>query len=675
MRIREWRACRPFAGMINDIRLRAPWYASDWVGREDVWGDFPTIYRVLTGTVRIFFVNLLPALSYGLDMYYRTDRNWGTNEVLLASALPACFFAIFSCQPLTIVGVTGLISLFGYTTYDIVTLRYGVNYLGFMGWVGIWGAVFHWAIAIFNWCDYMRYVTDFSSTAFGMYVGVIYILKGVELIVEEFPPVEGVTLANGYLSTIIALLYFALVWGTERIGKGQYLHWYIRSLCSDFALIIWVIFFAGFAHIPGNLKDVAILKYPISQAYQPTTDRPWFVPFWEIPVKWWFIAIPFGALVTALFYYDHNVSSLMAQARHYPLRKHAGFHWDFFLLGCTTLVAGFVGIPYPNGLVPQAPLHTDSCCIMRWPKSSDYDSIERDDNGSDDAEAQTMREEDRPRQPTIVRVVEQRWTHLLMGLLLFGMMTRPLLVVLATIPRAVFAGVFIAVGWSSIESNPIFLRTMDLLRSPIRTPTKRRRATVCFLGLQWLTIGAEIAISQTLGAIGFPVIILLLLPLRWTLMLRWFSPEDLHRLDNPTADADVVLESFGGRPEVMERTLPAHVRKEHQAAAARKRASVRGAREGEEKTGDDTHGGRRNEDGSESSSTTTAAQVGQAHARHQLQGTAPVAATATSAATRQDVQTAAMTGAGTAGGDRSAEGREQEAPTNTLGHNAWAIRN
>ncbi len=82
-----------------------------------------------------------------------------------------------------------------------------------------------------------------------------------------------------------------------------------------------------------------------------------------------------------LFYYDHvsihihvsafvwielltmrqNVSSLTAQARQFPLKKPGGFHWDFFLLGCTTFVAGILGLQLPNGLVPQVrycSLHT-----------------------------------------------------------------------------------------------------------------------------------------------------------------------------------------------------------------------------------------------------------------------------------------------------------------------------
>lgn len=50
---------------------------------------------------------------------------------------------------------------------------------------------------------------------------------------------------------------------------------------------------------------------------------------------------------------NQNVSSITAQARQYPLKKPGGFHWDFFLLGCTTFVSGILGLPMPNGLVPQ----------------------------------------------------------------------------------------------------------------------------------------------------------------------------------------------------------------------------------------------------------------------------------------------------------------------------------
>lgn len=107
-------------------------------------------------------------------MYRRTGEFFGINEALLASALAAMVFSILSCQPLTIVGVTGLIALFNYTIYDIIEMHDPSIYPEFTAWVGIWAAVFHWIVSIGNYCDYMAYVTDFSSESFGMYVGIIY---------------------------------------------------------------------------------------------------------------------------------------------------------------------------------------------------------------------------------------------------------------------------------------------------------------------------------------------------------------------------------------------------------------------------------------------------------------------------------------------------------------------
>jgi hypothetical protein len=100
---------------------------------------------------------------------------YGINEALFSSALAALVFSILGAQPLTIVGITGLISLFNYTIYDIVKLHDVSLYPAFMVWVGIWSAITHWIAAVSNWCDYMRYVTDYSSNTFALYVGTIYI--------------------------------------------------------------------------------------------------------------------------------------------------------------------------------------------------------------------------------------------------------------------------------------------------------------------------------------------------------------------------------------------------------------------------------------------------------------------------------------------------------------------
>ena len=116
-----------------------------------------------------------------MDMYRRTGEFFGVNEALFSSALAAMVFSILGAQPLTIVGITGLISLFNYTIYDIIVRYDSSIYPQFICWTAIWAAIFHWLVAVWNMCDYMRYVTDFSSESFGMYVGIIYLSESASL--------------------------------------------------------------------------------------------------------------------------------------------------------------------------------------------------------------------------------------------------------------------------------------------------------------------------------------------------------------------------------------------------------------------------------------------------------------------------------------------------------------
>ncbi|KAJ1327436.1 boron transporter [Microdochium nivale] len=543
---RRWRVLQPCRGMYYDVKRRLPYYASD------ITDAFT--YRTIASTIRMYFVNLLPAIAYTLDMYRRTGEFYGVNEALFSSAFAAVVFSVLGAQPLTIVGVTGLISLFNFTIYDILASQNAaVVYPQFMAWTGIWAAVFHWLVAVFNACDYMRYVTDFSSEAFGMYVGIIYIIKGVEELVNEFAE-EGT--AAGYLACLIAILYFGTVYGLERLGSGTTWNPTARGFLADYAYVFATLFWVGFSHFPGPLRETHVTRIPVTTPFTPTQSRSWLIDFWNLDVKWVFVALPFGFLVMLLFYYDHNVSSITAQARQYPLKKPGGFHWDFFLLGCTTFVAGILGLPLPNGLVPQAPVHTDSLTIYETdlcviPTSEPTDSS---GGGSGGIGAGEIR---RP----VVRakaVVEQRVTHFLMALLLIGTMTGPLLAVLHTMPAAVFAGVFFVVGWGSIESNGILKKFLFLhaehrfVQRDEPLLTVPRRKVTLFIAIQMAGVLACVAVSHTLAAIAFPLLILLLMPLRILLVPRWFTLRELQVMDDFTADNEVVLESLGGKPKLPE---------------------------------------------------------------------------------------------------------------------------
>lgn len=167
--------------------------------------------------------------------------------------------------------------------------------------------------------------------------------------------------------------------------------------------------------------------------------------------------------------------SLMAQGAEFPLRKPPGFHYDFFLLGITTFLAGLLGVPAPNGLIPQAPIHTTSLLVMGSTPKRDLEDAScqvhprssmvndpKHESGTQQACTRLkpssvqppsyqagfkqdpseicVRRPDDTTQEVPVAVVEQRVSNLVQGALCLVLLTGPFLHVLNLIPRGVLAG-------------------------------------------------------------------------------------------------------------------------------------------------------------------------------------------------------------------------------------------
>ncbi|KAJ5155846.1 hypothetical protein N7492_008649 [Penicillium capsulatum] len=331
---------------------------------------------------------------------------------------------------------------------------------------------------------------------------------------------------------MVALLVLMAAWICGELGNSNLFQRFVRKFLEDYGTPLTIIFFTGFIHI-GHMRDVDVATLPTSKAFFPTLDRPWLVHFWNIDVGDIFLAIPFALLLTILFYFDHNVSSLIAQGTEFPLRKPAGFHWDLWLLGLTTFVGGLLGIPFPNGLIPQAPFHTAALCVTRQ---------EADEGDTNKGKAIRITD----------HVVEQRVSNFAQGLLTLGTMSGPLLIVLHLIPQGVMAGLFFIMGVQALQGNGITQKLIFLAQdkqfTPGSNPLKRldrRLAIWVFVLVELIGFGATFAITQTIAAIGFPVIILLLIPVRSFVMPLWFSREELNALDGPTA-SPFTMESVGG---------------------------------------------------------------------------------------------------------------------------------
>ncbi|RKF63423.1 putative transporter [Erysiphe neolycopersici] len=509
---------RFFHGMIGDVKRRLPFYWSDWL---DAWD-----YRVVPATLYIYFANILPALAFSLDMFTKTDMIFGVNEVLVASILGSVIFSLFAAQPLVIVGVTGPITVFNYMVYDIMSPT-GTNYLSFMALIGLWSMFMHWALAITNSCNLLKYVTKFSCDIFGFYVAFIYLQKGIQVLTQQ--------VGDGpfYLSIVTALLVLTVGYICGVIGTSSIFQHHTRRFIEDYGTPLTLIFFTGFVQI-GKMQEISLKTLPVSKSFFPTIDRSWLVPFWKVSAWDVLIAIPFAILLTILFYFDHNVSSLIAQDTDYPLRKPAGFHWDIFLLGITTGISGILGIPFPNGLIPQAPFHTRALCVTQ--KRSDF--------ALDDSKK--IKEEN-----NFSHVVEQRVSNLAQGLLTLATMTQPLLAVLHLIPQGVLAGLFFVMGVKALEENSITQKILFLMRDRTLTTSSEPLLNVQrpkiwqFVSIQFFGFAATFAITQTIAAVGFPVIIFLLIPVRIWLIPKLFTDQELRFLDRPTASSFTMV-SVGG---------------------------------------------------------------------------------------------------------------------------------
>ena len=102
--------CRPFGGLINDIKRKAPWY----------WSDFTDALALqsLASIFFLYFACLAPIITFGGLLGEATGQNIATMESLVTGAICGILYGFFSGQPLTILGSTGPMLVFETILFD-----------------------------------------------------------------------------------------------------------------------------------------------------------------------------------------------------------------------------------------------------------------------------------------------------------------------------------------------------------------------------------------------------------------------------------------------------------------------------------------------------------------------------------------------------------------------------
>ncbi|KAL6968681.1 putative boron transporter 2 [Sarracenia purpurea var. burkii] len=313
----------------------------------------------------------------------------------------------------------------------------------------------------------------------------------------------------------------------------------------------------------------------------------------NVPIVYIFGAFIPATMIAVLYYFDHSVASQLAQQNDFNLRKPASFHYDLLLLGFLTLMCGLIGIPPSNGVIPQSPMHTKSLATLKHQllrnrlvatarhsmrKNSSlgqlygnmqeaYQQMQTPliyqnpaDRGLKELKESTiqlasrMGNIDAPVDETVfdvekeiddllpVEVKEQRLSNLLQSTMVGGCVAA--MPLLKMIPTSVLWGYFAFMAIESLPGNQFWERILLLFTAPSRrykvleeyhatfvetvpfktialfTVFQTTYLLICF-GITWVPIAGVL----------FPLMIMLLIPVRQYLLPKFFKGAHLQDLD------------------------------------------------------------------------------------------------------------------------------------------------
>ncbi|KAE8676166.1 putative boron transporter 2 [Hibiscus syriacus] len=300
-----------------------------------------------------------------------------------------------------------------------------------------------------------------------------------------------------------------------------------------------------------------------------------------------------ATMIAVLYYFDHSVASQLAQQKEFNLKKPPSYHYDLLLLGFLVILCGLIGIPPSNGVIPQSPMHTKSLATLKHQllhnklvstarksisKNSSlsrlYRSIQEAYN-----EMQTplvyqhqstlglkeLKESsiqlasstsyiDAPVNETLfdvekeiddllpVEVKEQRFSNSLQSLMVGGCVAA--MPLLKKIPPSVLWGYFAFMAIESLPGNQFWERILLLFTAPSRRYKVLEECHATFVETVPFKTIATFTLFQTvyllvcfgvtwipIAGVLFPLLIMLLVPVRQYLLPKFFKGDHLQDLD------------------------------------------------------------------------------------------------------------------------------------------------
>ncbi|XP_074641945.1 anion exchange protein 3-like isoform X2 [Tubulanus polymorphus] len=566
------RTGRIFGGLINEVKRRYPVYLSDIKDGINV--------QCFAAFIFIYFAALSPAITFGGLLGEKTDNWMGVCEMLICTSICGIIFSLLSGQPLLIIGATGPVLVFEEALFSFCRSNQ-IEFLPMRSWVGLWVAFITVIVVALEGSCLVRFITRFTEEVFAFLISLIFIYEVFKKIyvvfmdhplMEYYPPPDWIPVPtsnpvvsfNGSTGDLIhtstdnpsvtdvyanathhhndtsktytkakvlnqpntALLSVILTFGTffiahfmKNFRNSHFLGRNARRALGDFGILIAIVIMTLVDYL---IKDTYTKKLDIPDGMKPTlsTDRGWFInPLGmkeTLPVHVVFASIIPAVLIFILIFLETEICGVIVEKRGRILKKGTGFHVDMLLIGLSAAASGLFGLPFMAAASVRSITHLSSLSVF----SRTHAPGEK---------------------PKLIEVKEQRMTSLFVHILIgVSVLMGP---VLRAIPMAVLFGVFLYMGIASLNGIQFYDR-LKLLLMPVKhhpdsayaRQVKTWRMNL-YTSIQLIFLAILWAVKSTVAALGFPFVLILLVPIRLIVLNRCFSEKELNALDGVEEDS------------------------------------------------------------------------------------------------------------------------------------------
>lgn len=482
---------RPAGGLLDDIRRRLPCFRDDFLGALRP--------QTVAATIFLFFACFTGALTFGAIMAEGTGGAIGVSEMILATAIGGILYACFSGQPLILLGGIGPVLIFTTILYD-QTQAFEIPFLPAYGWIGLWAGLFTILLAVTDASVLMRYLSRFTDEVFVILTAFIFIEKAVHKLTLSFATQS---YAAALSTSVIALGTFAIALVLRDFRSRTFLRAWARNFLADFGTVIAILLMAILASGMEAKTDLHNVSLSAEVSFK-------LVDLGALPLKWILLAALPGAFLAILLFLCQQITGRVCNAPELNLTKGPGYHLDLFVVGVLLVLCSLLGLPWLVAATVRSLNHVQAL--------SSSHPIDTADGGH----------------VLIDRVLENRLSGVLIHVLIACSLL--LIPVLEQVPLACLYGIFLYMGFVSFSGNQLFQRLTLWVQDPaLYPPTHYLRkvptATVhWFTAIQFAALAFLCAVQYSPLALFFPLLLALLVPLRF-LLTRFFQPQHLAVLD------------------------------------------------------------------------------------------------------------------------------------------------